>query len=127
MTPASIQALADSQKQKMDDISEGAKKMSLSDLNDQMAALIETSKPMHEARVKTAMTMMILAKEIRLRVLKQHFPGIKIEEVTELCELVPSDRVLGDTEQWAERLKASNITPKRLLVDKTKMVIRLLE
>jgi hypothetical protein len=127
MNKKQIKIFADSRQAQIDEFSAKAKMLKLPELNDAMTLLIEKHRPLHEERVRTAMEQMILAREIRLRLLKNAFPSAGIIEVNELCKLEPSDHVLGDTEAWIERLKAGNLSPSKIEVDKTRMTIRLLE
>lgn len=127
MTPVEAKAFADSEQEEIADFSAKAKKMNHEELNDLLNAQIEKHKPLHQKKVAIAMRMLILSQEIRVRMLKKAFPDVKVQEVTTLCQLLPSDHVVGDTEKWIAAIQAQGRTPKTMQVDRVNRSIVLLE
>ena len=127
MNESDLKAFAEDQRKKVEEVAQDIQKMSPSQRQARLQALIEQHKPLHEARVKLAMELMMISMEVRLDILKSSFPGIKVETINELCELPPSDHVIGDTEKWVEKIKGNGLSPKKIQVDRTRMVIRILE
>lgn len=122
-----LKIIADQEQKSIQDYADLAKKKTINQLNDELNKIHEKHKPLHDERVKLSMKMMILSLEIRLRLLTLAFPDANITEIKELCELAPTDQIVGDTEKWIQRLQQSNLYPRKLLVDRTRMIIRILE
>lgn len=127
MTSEETQLLANEEHARIQKIDSSARKLSKGDLNKELQRVIEEHRPLHEKKVKLAMRMMILSRELRLRLLREAYPNAKVEYVTVLCDLEPTDHVIGNTEEWIEKIKAAGLNPTRLLVDKTRMSIRVME
>lgn len=126
MTHDELKSIADREQGEIASYSEDVKKWSLKTLTAAANKLIEASRPAHQERVRTAMKLMILSREIRSKTIQAAFPGIKIEQVETLCELKPTDDALGDTEKWIAQLQSANVTPKVMQIDKIRHVIRIL-
>lgn len=127
MTADEIKALAEAEQRSINLYAEEAAQKTHDQLNVELNAVFNAHKPLQDQRVKLAMRMMILQMEIRMRMLKKAFPGIKTEDIKSICQLTPSDQIIGDTETWIQKIKTAQLEPNRLQVDRVKMTITLLE
>lgn len=127
MTPEEAKILAEAEQAQIQQFTDSVKGKTHEQLNALLDGLVAQHKPMHEERVKLAMKMVILAQEIRIRMFRRAFPSIKVEEVTLIADLLPSDHVVGESEEIIKRIQAANLTPSKLQVDRVRKTIRILE
>src|ERR1700722_64517 len=112
MTPEEIKAIADAEQADIEKFASDAKHRSHDELNRQLNGLVEAHKPLREKQVALGMRLVILSQEIRLRMLKKAFPEAKVKEISTLCQLPPSDHVIGDSERWIQAIHQQNRHPK---------------
>jgi hypothetical protein len=122
-----LKQFADDEQRSIEDFSKIAKTLSHEKLNDELNSVFSKHKPLREEQIRLAMRMLILSQEIRIRMLKKAFPNIKLQEISTLCELLPSDQVVGDTEKWIAQMQASGRIPRIMQIDRIKRSIVLLE